>query len=839
MRALTWFVLGVAALQVLAGEAGVLAFYVDGTRVAAGLPPWVQALQSAVFAASAVALLAGSRGDARVVSLAVVFGLVATSFARAPTGHLEAVLGEPWALGFLRSIRVDAFLALYAWRFFERFPRGITSPRSRFVARAAVLATLALGAFLCAANVAVFFGAGAWLGMFDANDTRSPYWSLVYGALLPALPFLVWRTRRVPEAERRRLAIFAAALVGAVVPIGLYVLAMVLSPAFADWFDAGGKAVILPAIQLLILSLPLATGYAVLVDRALPVQVLLRQAAQVGLARGSVNLVAAFPFVWVAWNIYRWRGDTLADVTTGSRLLAVLGAMALGIVALRARTRARDAIDRTFFRERFDARRTLLAVAEGSFEAQGADEIGRLLADELDRALHLERMDVLLPGAQPDALVAVVGTTRPLHLGSTLARRLAGADEPLAVDLTSSEGALRELPDRDRQWLADAGFRLLVPMRTRQGALAGVLALGEKRSELAFGAEDRELLIAVAAAGARALERQAPARAATDGHEHEPARACEDCGRIASAAAAACPDCAGTLTEAPVPAVLLGKFEVERRVGMGGMGVVYRANDRVLERPVAIKTLPEAEPEEVAQLRREARAMAAVSHPNLAPIYSAESFRGTPLLVTEFLEGGTLADRIETSPITLPALARLGEEMSAALAHLHRAGILHRDVKPSNIGFKEDGLAKLLDFGLARISREPARPTAAAADGMHWHTTGTEPGLVGTPLYLPPEALRGEPADVGFDLWALAATLYEAISGLHPLERETGAATRAAILAAQATDLREALPTAPPALAAFFTDALHAERRRRPRNAREFGERLGDGLDGSAAAALS
>src|SRR5207253_8576282 len=123
---------------------------------------------------------------------------------------------------------------------------------------------------------------------------------------------------------------------------------------------------------------------------------------------------------------------------------------------------------------------------------------------------------------------------------------------------------------------------------------------------------------------------------------------------------------------------------------------------------VAIKTLPRVSPEHAMRLRREARAMAAVQHRHLALIYGVETWRGTPLLVVEYLDGGTLADRLKAGPLAIDGVRELGISLCGALHSMHRSGVLHRDIKPSNIGFTREGVPKQLDFGLAMLANQTA-----------------------------------------------------------------------------------------------------------------------------------
>lgn len=217
--------------------------------------------------------------------------------------------------------------------------------------------------------------------------------------------------------------------------------------------------------------------------------------------------------------------------------------------------------------------------------------------------------------------------------------------------------------------------------------------------------------------------------------------------------------------------------------------------------------------------------MASVRHPNLALIFGVESWHGTPILLMEYLAGGTLAERISRGPLPIRDALAIGAELSGVLARLHDSGLLHRDVKPSNVGFTDDGIPKLLDFGLARIAGE-ANLSSAPTGGRVDDATGTQSGFLGTPLYMSPEALNGGRSDQSFDLWSLAVVVFEAIAGRHPFEHSTGAETLQAIRSARAIDLRQTRPDCSDAVVALFSLALSRDRAQRPKSARELGEWL-------------
>src|SRR5262245_14611130 len=234
-----------------------------------------------------------------------------------------------------------------------------------------------------------------------------------------------------------------------------------------------------------------------------------------------------------------------------------------------------------------------------------------------------------------------------------------------------------------------------------------------------------------------------------------------------------------------------GPYEVLDLLGAGGMGEVYRARDTRLERDVAIKVLPPAfrfDADRLARFEREARALAALNHPNIATIYGLEEHQGIHALVLELVEGDTLADivgRVPPQPMSLAETRRIAVQIADALDAAHQRGIVHRDLKPANIKVTADGRVKLLDFGLAK-----AMDTAAlerTASGNHTHLpTGvgdTQAGVIlGTVAYMSPEQARGKPVDTRTDIWAFGCVLYEMLTRHIAFPGDTTSHTIVAIL---------------------------------------------------------
>ncbi len=223
------------------------------------------------------------------------------------------------------------------------------------------------------------------------------------------------------------------------------------------------------------------------------------------------------------------------------------------------------------------------------------------------------------------------------------------------------------------------------------------------------------------------------------------------------------------------PGSRLGTYEIVGLLGVGGMGEVYRANDRKLGRSVAIKVLPEEfarDPARVSRFEREARMLAAVNHPTIAAIYGAEEDGATRYIVMELVEGETLAQRIATGPLAVADALRVGSQIAEALEIAHEKGVIHRDLKPANIKLTPEGKVKVLDFGLAKAMEIPFAGDMSRSPTLVM--SESRPGeIVGTPEFMSPEQARGKETDRRTDIWSFGCILYEALSGHRAFSGET------------------------------------------------------------------
>ena len=216
----------------------------------------------------------------------------------------------------------------------------------------------------------------------------------------------------------------------------------------------------------------------------------------------------------------------------------------------------------------------------------------------------------------------------------------------------------------------------------------------------------------------------------------------------------------------------LGPYEIRERLGAGGMGEVYRAQDSRLGRDVALKILPEAfasDPDRVRRFEKEARAASALNHPNIVTVYEVGAADSLSYIAMELVEGKTLREALAAGPLSSKKLLDLSCQVSTGLAQAHEAGIVHRDLKPENIMVSKDGFAKILDFGLAkRVASDRGAPASGATE-----TAMTEAGsVVGTAGYMSPEQAGGSAVDFRSDQFSFGSILYEMATGMRAFQKK-------------------------------------------------------------------
>ncbi|HYV20620.1 MAG TPA: protein kinase [Verrucomicrobiae bacterium] len=289
------------------------------------------------------------------------------------------------------------------------------------------------------------------------------------------------------------------------------------------------------------------------------------------------------------------------------------------------------------------------------------------------------------------------------------------------------------------------------------------------------------------------------------------------------------------------PGTTIGPYTIVGPLGAGGMGEVYRARDARLQREVAIKVLPAtlvADSERLRRFEQEARATGSLNHPNIVVVYDIGTHDGAPYVVEELLEGQTLRERLETGPMPARKAIDFARQITQGLAAAHQKGIVHRDLKPENLFVTHDGRVKILDFGLAKLTRLEtdstaftSAPTAAGA--------GTGAGVIlGTVGYMSPEQVRGQAADHRSDIFSFGSILYEMLAGRRAFSASSSVETMNAILKEEPADLARSLADLPPGLERIVHHCLEKSPDERFQSARDLGFQL-EALSATSAGSIA
>lgn len=760
-------VLAVAAVQIALGIVGFLVYrpysYINALRLLT------------VLAFAGVGLvLRQNRENVRARHLGAVFLLTSFGFSRAAYGTLvDAWEPSAGVASLLRTgFAVDAWSPYFIWQFVRRFPATV---RFTTIDRTAIAFTNVVGAIgtaLFAVNLwaVLTHPATGVAATFALNHEEGQRFSATLFALkLPALPLLVVRARSALADERRRVWFFVVAMIVGTAPMSLEVILEALIPSYTAFLRASDAALTVMVTMVVgpMLALPFVTAYAVLVHRLLEVRVAVRHGVRYLLARWTLAGLTATPFTLLAVHVYARRNDSIVAVVSDGRGIVLMAMVALGCTLLASRTFLMTVLDRWFDRRGIDRSSVLARAGERFRLVRTRSELVVVFTEAAESALNAPT-SVYWFDERRGAYVPWDRSGPRLSAESALVTVLMQEPSLAVLRTDGTQSLARFLPALETRWLADSNACAIAPIR-HAGAErpAALIAFGPRRDAIRYSRDDERFVAALASATGIALDNlRLKAEAVRDDEGNEFGTLCPRCRRVDEFVEGqrTC-TCGGELQAASVPRQISGKFRVDSLLGAGGMGVVYLANDVVLHRPVALKTLPTVSAEAMTRLGREARTMAALSHPNLAMILGQESWRGTPILVCEYLPGGTLQQKIISAPLGVDETLMLGLTLLDALGYMHSHGVLHRDVKPSNVAFTIDNIPKLLDFGLTDLF-ELARSTSDAT-APPWAVSQAS-GLAGTLAYLPPQAFDGAAPSAAFDLWALAVVLFESIVGRHP-----------------------------------------------------------------------
>jgi predicted Ser/Thr protein kinase len=535
-------------------------------------------------------------------------------------------------------------------------------------------------------------------------------------------------------------------------------------------------------------------AYAVVRHRIFNIRVLVRRSLQYALARGTLLALMSLPVIGLAGFLYVHRSESLAVLLTGTPAVYVLIILPL-VLVIRYRRKLLELVDRRFFREQYDARRLLLQVV--SIIRGGSDmlALSRAALDEIDRALHPKHLSLWQLDPEGEALHRGFSNestpVEPLPARGTLATLLSADDDPFDVHSRHTRALLKRLPEPERHWLRDSDAYLIVPLLIEQ-RLVGMMVLGERKSEEPYSREDRELLRMLGAQLALTLDytrlKQSPSlvwspstsTAPVHLHLSDALQLCPKCGRCYAQEDTTCEIDGQTLVpESGVPRVIEDKYVITKLLGRGGMGSVYLATQKRLNRPVAIKVLLShlvGSASMRSRFEREARIVARLRHPSIVTIHDFGVLHsGHAYLVMEYLDGDTLRRTITSGPQPFDRAIELVTPVGQAVDAAHRAGVIHRDLKPENIMIVREHDAQMtprvLDFGLAKMTGPIGEDEQTLVQSNH------SAGIVGTLMYMAPEVLSGHVADARSDQYSLAIIAYELLAGEHPLGMATSLAS--------------------------------------------------------------
>jgi eukaryotic-like serine/threonine-protein kinase len=644
-----------------------------------------------------------------------------------------------------------------------------------------------------------------WRSVYVPHQpTGAPVWMITvihtyYLTYVPAgLIMLLLNYRRLEDpTERRRIRVL---VLGFATVAFITIPLMFASPFAPRWFPA---PFLLHGLALVsALALPASFAYAILRHRLFDIRVIIRQGLQYAIAQNVLLLVSPALLAVLVADILL-RGDEPLALILRQRGSIYASLALLGLWLHVRRKQWLRALDRRFFREQYNAQQVLSATVREVRVGRSVEEIAPRIISQIECALHPISAGIfcLYTGEPAYRLLAASEMQASfLPAAARLWRVLEAIGKPL--DIGNPRSSLRSsLPDCEIAFLRDANVEWLFPVSASAEGCSAFLGMGPKRSGQPYTREDIELLQSVADSLGLVFQRAQP------GVPEESCLECPACGCCYESDVARCVADAEPLTRGCMPRLIQDRFRLERRIGQGGMGVVYEARDLVLERQVAIKVLGDrrmSDASAMSRFRREARVLASFQHPNVVTIFDAGCVaNGRGFLVMELLRGVTLRQELATKgPFRLCRISEILRGICSAVETAHYRSIVHRDLKPENVFLAEQEggtVPKVLDFGLAAL----IDPNASTLTVVGATRAGA---LVGTPGYIAPERLHGQRGGEAGDIWCIAVIAYEMLTGRHAFAGDNRCFT----------PITEYIPNAPTEWQNFFVRALAEQPEERP-----------------------
>ena len=750
----------------------------------------------------------GAAGTASYLAVSLAFFLTAVLIGLMKPAQRMARLG--WAallteglvllkkilisyVGFLHGLPHLAFQTLdfadgphfgLAYHFYSRaFGKGIKRWRAPLVAFYAWGFAVAMDRFLMTDRQALSFLA--------AHASFDHLTELVLGAFYIVAPFSIcvvlvrnYFVVKEPDEQRRARWIAIGSLAG-IVP---YVIIRTIghigyvtgnAAHERSTYELALRVAITPAVLI-----PIVTGYAILKHRLFDIDVVIRRGIQYLLGKSVLQIALALPALAFCYSLVTNANRTVADVMMHNRVFLVL--LVLIAVVLKFRESLGSWLDRKFFREKYQQEHLLIGLIDNIKKLHSVVEMSERVGAELAAALHPDSVLVFYHRLEKRAFVRGFSSdpradTLRLPDASLEIAALGRTEGP--QDVTSFRNSSRN--PNEWRWLVRLGADLIVPMIATDGALAGFVLLGRKKSEEPYTPGDRKLLRALADQMAilyenislqerlqEARRTSEAMRARVEEHGIQWLQECPECGRCFDSSVKHCSeDGSELILSCPVRQIIEGRYRLERALGKGGMGAVFEALDLRLKRKVAIKLVLASKVDDAASLRRfsrEARALARLSHPNIVATYDFGVIESeASYLVMEFVSGTTLRAEIGSGRIPPALTADWFDQLLEGVKAAHAAGIVHRDLKPENVlisaAVNGKRQVKIADFGIAKWS-------LPGSESTNLTTPGT---VVGSFHYMSPEQLAGQTVDERSDIFSIGVMAFEALTGQIPFKGKT------------------------------------------------------------------
>ena len=775
------------------------------TRMDARLP--VRAIKSPLywgipvhFAASlacfAVALLMGlvKPGDRTVQWICLTFFALAAVHLFRPLAVMNLALDDVGRDAMALLMAFDPLQAATGYLFAARFPKPVKDSRTWKLAAVLIVAVvwaewLRRLPWVIFAAMDLNQGEAYFLRWYRLllflNAMPHQIWKAVTVAIIVAMWAVMSRNyRALTEADqRRRIRWVVLGMALALLPqTALYAGAVLHHftgfgfPMETEWFPLAED---ISAANVGIV-LPVCIAYAVLRHRILDIHLAVRTSIRYLMTKRTLQAAIFLPIVLIVWRIVSNPRLTVRELLFGSYFY--LGLMLAAAAALIYRRQLLALVDRRFFQEAYNQEMILRRLIEDVKSLDAISDISRIVADRLDASLHPVRVLVfyrqdrrsdftLEHSSGGDGLMRLAADCPALRV---LEEKSGPVDYPFNPrgDSASDEDAYFER----------LGIRLMAPIRSSNANLIGILLLGERRSEQPYTSTDRNLIQAIAAqigvvcenvalreAAKREMQIKRHVLARVDGSDMNLLKECPQCGCCYDRADELCAaDGTALSLTLPVERTIDGVYRLERRIGSGGMGAVFRAMDLRLGRSVAVKVMMGSlfgNAGAIRRFEREARAAARLSHPNIVAVYDFGPI-GTDgaYLVMELVEGRTFRAELRAGALGAQTAARRFAHLLDGLIAAHGAGIVHRDLKPENLitadlaGGTE--LLKILDFGLAKLMDAQG---ASGQGGL-----SAVGAVLGTLGYMSPEQLLGEEVDERSDIYSVGVILVETLTGRRP-----------------------------------------------------------------------